>query len=80
MKLQEVERKYAETAKRLYHEEGELEFDDKAKVSISEDDGAYVQCWMWVPRTTVGVSKAAQKKALKELEENRVRAEHGVYF
>ena len=39
-------------AKEAYHEEGELEFDDNAEVSESDDpqeNGAYVQCWKWVP-------------------------------
>ncbi|MGH2510640.1 MAG: hypothetical protein ACRDHZ_24975 [Ktedonobacteraceae bacterium] len=28
--------------------EGDIEVDDDAVVSISDDDGAYVQAWMWV--------------------------------
>jgi hypothetical protein len=35
-------------AKRLHEEEGSLEFDDNAIVSVSEDGGAYVQCWKYV--------------------------------
>lgn len=35
-------------AKELYHEEGEIEVDSNARVSIS-DDGAYVAAWLWVP-------------------------------
>lgn len=29
--------------------EGELELDDNAKISEGDDNGAYVQVWMWVP-------------------------------
>jgi hypothetical protein len=29
--------------------DGELELDDNAKVSEGDDNGAYVQVWMWVP-------------------------------
>jgi hypothetical protein len=36
-------------AKELYHEDGEIEVDDKAPVSTGDEDGAYVQAWVWVP-------------------------------
>jgi hypothetical protein len=29
--------------------DGELELDDNAKVSEGDDNGAYIQTWMWVP-------------------------------
>jgi len=29
--------------------DGELELDDNAIISEGEDNGAYVQVWMWVP-------------------------------
>jgi len=35
-------------AKLLHEEEGSLEFDEGSIVSISEDGGAYVQCWKYV--------------------------------
>ena len=35
-------------ARELYHDEGEIEVDDGAPVSIGEDAGAYVQAWVWV--------------------------------
>jgi hypothetical protein len=31
-----------------HQKDGELEIDDEAIVSISEDDGAYIQAWIWV--------------------------------
>lgn len=36
-------------ARELYHEEGEIEVDDNAPVSAGDDDGAYVEAWVWVP-------------------------------
>jgi hypothetical protein len=36
-------------AKELYHEEGEIEIDGDAAVSLGNDDGAYVAAWVWVP-------------------------------
>ncbi len=36
-------------AKALYHEDGEIEVDRDARVSIGDDDGAYVEAWVWVP-------------------------------
>ncbi|HXN51291.1 MAG TPA: hypothetical protein VN943_05085 [Candidatus Acidoferrum sp.] len=38
-------------AKELYHEEGEIEVDNDARVSTGDDDGAYVAAWVWVPLT-----------------------------
>ena len=40
---------YREEAKNRYESEGDLEFDEGSVVSLSEDGGAYVQCWKWVP-------------------------------
>lgn len=42
------ERKIADLAYELFHEDGDLEFDDTAQVSEGEDNGAYVSCWKWV--------------------------------
>lgn len=39
---------YRKQAKERFHKEGELEVDDRAVVSKGEDDGAYVQAWVWV--------------------------------
>jgi hypothetical protein len=44
---------YLERARATEQKEGEVEFDDDAKVSMNEtldtDHGAYVQGWVWVP-------------------------------
>lgn len=36
-------------ARRLYHQDGEIEVDDNARVSRGGEDGAYVEAWVWVP-------------------------------
>jgi len=37
-------------ARELYQEDGQIEVDDRAEVSIGDDgNGAYVQAWIWVP-------------------------------
>jgi hypothetical protein len=46
---------YRVAAKRK-EEEGELEIDDTAGVSIGEDgSGAYVQAWLWVSKAEAGI-------------------------
>ncbi|MEZ5846505.1 MAG: hypothetical protein R3C70_07125 [Geminicoccaceae bacterium] len=35
-------------ARTIYGEEGKIEIDDDAVVSRGDDDGAYVQAWVWV--------------------------------
>jgi len=42
---------YREQARVRLEKEGSLEFDDTPVVSKNDDgdDGAYVQCWVWVP-------------------------------
>jgi len=43
---------YRGAAKRLHHQEGTCEVDDRAKVSSKAaggDAGRYVQAWVWVP-------------------------------
>jgi hypothetical protein len=44
---QRLQERYREAAKETYHRQGEIEIDDNAIVSDS-DDGAYVQAWVWV--------------------------------
>lgn len=34
--------------------DGELEMDDDAEVSLSDDPGAYVMCWKWVTAEDAG--------------------------
>ncbi len=39
---------FVEAARELYEQEGEIEIDDNATISRGDDDGAYVQAWVWV--------------------------------
>ena len=36
-------------AKELYCRDGEIEVDSNARISFGDDDGAYVEAWVWVP-------------------------------
>lgn len=40
--------------------DGELELDDNAKISEGDDNGAYVQVWMWVPFDGTELDKDAE--------------------
>ena len=44
--------KYRAAAKECFHQDGELEIDDNAKVSLS-DGGAYVAAWVWISDSEV---------------------------
>lgn len=45
------EEKYFYLAEEEYEQDGDLEFDEDAVVSVSEDgNGAYVQAWKWIER------------------------------
>lgn len=46
--MQELYQEYRTAAFKAFHSDGELEIDDNALVSISEDGGAYVMGWVWV--------------------------------
>lgn len=51
---------YIAEARAQYHDEGTIEVDDKAKLSRSPDnDGAYVQAWVWVARADVIAAREA---------------------
>jgi len=42
-------RLYQEAARKQYNRDGEIEIDeDVAVVSIGDDEGAYVEAWVWV--------------------------------
>jgi hypothetical protein len=40
--------RYRQRARIRFEREGELEIDDAAPVSQGEEQGAYVQCWVWI--------------------------------
>ena len=48
---------YLVAAQENYAQEGSLEFDDNAVVSISEDGGAYVMGWLWIDDKEAGVDR-----------------------
>lgn len=54
-----VERAYLNAAKN-HVRDGELEVDDNAAVSVSSDNGAYVQAWLWVEATELSVDEVAE--------------------
>lgn len=45
---QEREQAIVAMAARKWHREGEIEIDPNATVSEGDDNGAYVQAWVWV--------------------------------
>lgn len=49
-------------AKELYYDEGQLEVDDNAPVSIGDDDGAYVQAWVWVYEEKDDMESSLQRR------------------
>jgi hypothetical protein len=50
-KALDKEKQYRQLARAKWAEEGELEIDDNAPVSLGPDnEGAYVQAWVWVDK------------------------------
>lgn len=47
------EDRYRIAAEDLFHREGQCEIDEGAKVSLGDDEGAYVQAWVWVPASAL---------------------------
>jgi len=39
---------FRRVAKESYRCDGDLEFDEVPVISLSDDGGAYVQCWKWI--------------------------------
>src|ERR1017187_5655377 len=52
----ETDEKYRAAAAEQYEHDGTLEIDVDAPVSLSEDGGAYVQAWVWVNASTIGLT------------------------
>ena len=50
--LRELGWRYQEAAS-AYGQDGEIEVDDGAVVSLGEDPGAYVQAWLWIPDSEI---------------------------
>lgn len=53
---------YRYAARSLFHDEGRIEVDDSAKVSMGDPaEGAYVQAWVWVPLDDALSARAARE-------------------
>lgn len=55
--LEPYQKKYLDHARKNIQINGELEFDDDAAVSISDDGGAYVMCWKWIRDEEAGIER-----------------------
>ena len=54
---------YIEAAQSFKHKDGELEIDDVAAVSVSEEPdvhGAYVHAWVWVEDSDAGIERCSE--------------------
>lgn len=52
---QDLFAKYRDAAKDTLSEDGKIEVDDNALVSIGEDPGAYVMVWHWVSNAAADI-------------------------
>lgn len=59
----EIDDKYRAAAAEQYEHEGTLEIDPDAPVSLSDDPGAYVQAWVWVDASSIGLNAAEEDEA-----------------
>lgn len=48
---------YREAASEMYENDGSIEIDGSANISRGDDDGAYVQAWVWVPSSRLAVGE-----------------------
>ncbi len=61
---------YVEAAKAVHQNDGTLEIDDGAAVSMGSDPGAYVQAWVWVTKADM---LEHRQKAVKERSKKLVK-------
>lgn len=54
--MQQLFQKYRDGADQNYAEEGKIEVDDNALVSIGDEDGAYVMVWHWVSAAAADIA------------------------
>lgn len=59
----DVAKRYAAYAHENLSDEGDLEIDATAMVSLGADRGAYVMGWKWVDQSAVGISETEQEGA-----------------
>lgn len=55
---------YRDTAKRLYHDEGNIEIDDDAQVNLEPSGDAYVGAWVFVRGEDVESNKSSWADSL----------------
>lgn len=60
----DVQKRYAAYAHENLTDEGSLEIDATAMVSLSDDRGAYVMGWVWVDQADAGVTEHEQEGAM----------------
>lgn len=61
-----VRRKYAQWAHENANDEGDMEIDATAMVSLSSDGGAYVMGWKWIGQSEAGVTEHEQEQEMAE--------------
>jgi len=59
----ETEQAYLNVARKMYGSDGDLEFDDGAVVSLSDDPGAYVMAWKWITDEEAGIKNDKDDEA-----------------
>lgn len=66
-------------AAKLHGTEGELEIDDNARVSKGDDDGAYVEAWIWVSDEDAELAERCDEcdELIPTSEPSEVNAHHG---
>jgi hypothetical protein len=52
-KLTPYEDLFLAAARRRFHNDGDLEFEESCVVAGSEDEGDYILCWKWIPNEEV---------------------------
>lgn len=60
----DVQKRYAAYAHENLTDDGNLEIDATAMVSLSDDRGAYVMAWKWVDQADAGVTEHEQEGAM----------------
>jgi len=56
MESWQEEDRYRAAATGFFHKDGECEIDKGAKVALGDNEGAYVQAWIWVPAGCLGAA------------------------
>ena len=68
---------YVTRAREKYESEGEVEIDEEATISWGDDNGAYVQAWVWVEDVQVECDSCLRICFPKELEITDISVKNG---